>query len=264
MSSALLNNRVAVVCGASRGIGRAIAEAFAHAGARVCLVARDGETVERTAREIAEAAGSEVCAIAADLGAPEVPAMLVKAMQARWGSVHIVVNNAGGPPSGSFLEHDDATWEAAIHRNLLSVVRMARAVSPLMQAQQWGRIISISSTVAKEPTPTMVLSATARAGVSTFTKAIASELAPFKITANVILPGGVHTERLDSLVRVRAERIGRPHDALLAEQVASIPVGRFAAPEEIANVALFLASEQSSYVTGTSIVVDGALTKGVY
>ncbi|MBI4449788.1 SDR family oxidoreductase, partial [Candidatus Uhrbacteria bacterium] len=189
---------------------------------------------------------------------------LVEAVQGRWGSLHIVVNNAGGPPSGSFLQHVDTVWETAIHQNLLSVVRMARAVAPLMREQRWGRIISISSTVAKEPTPAMVVSATARAGVSAFTKAIASELAPFGITVNVILPGGVRTERLTSLVRTNAERTGRSYEYLLAERETSIPIGRFAAPEEIANVALFLASEQSSYVTGTSIVVDGALTKGVY
>lgn len=262
MSTELLN-RVAVVCGASRGIGRAIAEAFARAGARVCLVARSVGAVECAAREIADATGSETYAIAADVGVREVPAALVEEVQVRWGAVHIVVINAGGPPSGSFLQHDDLAWEAAIHQNLLSVVRMARAVAPSMREQRWGRIIAMSSTVAKEPTPAMVMSATARAGVSAFTKAIASELAPFGITVNAILPGGVRTERLTSLIRANAERTGRSYEEVRAEREASIPIGRFAAPGDIANVALFLASEQSSYVTGTSIVVDGGLTRGV-
>jgi 3-oxoacyl-[acyl-carrier protein] reductase len=162
---------------------------------------------------------------------------------------------------GSFLEHDGAAWEAAIHINLLSVVRFCKAVTPDMKFKNWGRIISITSTVAKEPSPAMVLSATTRAGVSAFSKTLAIELAQSNISVNVICPGGVLTDRLVGLLQARAEREKRDYQEILLESQASIPAKRFAGPGEIADVILFLASERGGYVNGVSLSVDGALTK---
>jgi 3-oxoacyl-[acyl-carrier protein] reductase len=256
--------RVALVTGASKGMGRAVAHGLARTGARVCIVARHGDALEAAARSIAAETGADVWALPGDVSQPDVPAAIARSVAERWGGVDILVNNAGGPPPGSFLEHAEDAWTRAIDQTFLSVVRFSRAVVPSMKERQWGRIITISSTVAREPSPAMVLSASARAAVSAFTKAIASELAPFGITANVLLPGGVQTERLESLVRAGAEKDGMTFEQGIARSVAMIPAGRFATPEEFAAVAVFLASEEGRYVTGVSLAVDGGLTRSIF
>ncbi len=256
--------RVALVTGASKGMGRAIALGLARTGARVCVVARNLEALKATADEITAETGAEVWAVPADVSDPAIPAQIVSSVVATWGRLDILINNAGGPPPGSFLDHSEAAWTQAINQTLLSVVRFSRAAAPVMKEQKWGRILTISSTLAKEPSPTMVLSASTRAGVSAFCKAIAGELAPFGITVNVLLPGGVQTDRLESLVRAGAEKDGLTFEQGIARSVAQIPTGRFATPEEFANVAVFLTSDEARYVTGTSLAVDGGLTRSVF
>jgi 3-oxoacyl-[acyl-carrier protein] reductase len=255
-----IDGRVAIVCGASKGMGFASAKALALYGAKVLMVARDPSALKAAAQAIA-AEGGVVEAYAGDVRNPDLAQLAVDRCNALWGPVDILVNNAGGPPMGSFLEHDGTAWEAAIQANLLSVVRFCKAVAPGMKSKNWGRIISITSTVAKEPSPAMVLSATTRAGVSAFSKTLAIELAQFNISVNVICPGGVLTDRLVGLLQARAEREKRDYQEILQESQASIPAKRFAEPEEIADVILFLASERGGYVNGVSLSVDGALTK---
>lgn len=259
-----VQERVALVTGASKGMGRAIALGLARTGARVCLVARTEATLREAADAIAAETGAETWALAADVSSAEVPAAIVAQVIDRWGAVDILVNNAGGPPPGSFLDHDEAAWAQAINQTFLSAVRFSRAVVPGMKTRGWGRILTISSTLAKEPTPAMVLSASTRAAVSAFMKAIATELAPHGITANVLLPGGVRTGRLESLVRAGAEKDGLTFEQGIARSVAAIPIGRFATPEEFAHVAVFLASDEGRYVTGQSLAVDGGLTRSVF
>lgn len=260
----MARERVALVTGASKGMGRAIALGLARTGARVCMVARNEATLREAADAVAAETGAETWALPADVSAADAPASIVAQVIDRWGSVDILVNNAGGPPPGSFLDHTEAVWTQAINQTFLSAVRFSRAVAPGMKTLGWGRIITVSSTVAKEPSPTMVLSASTRAAVSAFTKAIATELAPFGITANVLLPGGVQTERLESLVRAGAEKDGLTFEQGIARSVAMIPAGRFATPEEFAHVAVFLASDEGRYVTGVSLAVDGGLTRSVF
>lgn len=255
-----IDGRLAIVCGASKGMGFASAKALALHGAKVLMVARDPSALEAAAKAIT-AEGGVVAAYAGDVRNPDLALLAVDRCNALWGPVDILVNNAGGPPMGSFLEHDGTAWEAAIQANLLSVVRFCKAVAPGMKSKNWGRIISITSTVAKEPSPAMVLSATTRAGVSAFSKTLAIELAQFNISVNVICPGGVLTDRLVGLLQARAEREKRDYQEVLQESQASIPAKRFAEPEEIADVILFLASERGGYVNGVSLSVDGALTK---
>ena len=163
---------------------------------------------------------------------------------------------------GTFLEFDSSTWEQVIQSSLLGTIRFTQTMAPFMKFQRWGRIVTVSSTVAKEPSPTMVLSATTRSAIAAFTKAIAVELAPFNVCANLVCPGGVLTDRLMSLLKARAVRENMDYQKLLAESQASIPAQRFASPEELANVIVFLCSELSSYVTGVNLSVDGGLTKG--
>jgi len=255
-----LEGRVAIVCGASKGMGFASAKGLALHGSRVLMVGRDPSTLEAAVKTI-KAQGGVVSAYAGDVRDPDLAQRTVDRCKELWGPVDILLNNAGGPPMGSFLEHDGAAWEAAIQTNLLSVVRFCKAVAPDMKAKKWGRIISITSTVAKEPSPAMVLSATTRAGVSAFSKSLAIELAQFNISVNVVCPGGVLTDRLVSLLQARVEREKKDYQEILLESQASIPAKRFAEPEEIADVILFLASERGGYVNGVSLSVDGALTK---
>jgi 3-oxoacyl-[acyl-carrier protein] reductase len=255
-----LNGKVALVCGASKGMGLACAQVLAAEGTKILMVARDPGRLEEAAGKI-KADGGEAFPMAGDVADSELPARAVDECCRRWGGLHILVNNAGGPPPGGFLEHSAEVWQSALERNLMSVVRFCQAAAPVMRRQHWGRILSITSTIAKEPSWDMVLSATARAGVSAFTKSIANELAPFNISANVICPGGVLTDRLIGLLRAGAERENRNYDEMLKESQASIPAGRFAQPEEIARVIAFLASDMGGYVNGVSLSVDGALSK---
>lgn len=256
-----LRDRVAIVTGASKGMGCATAAGFAREGTKVLMIARTPGPLGNAAEKM-RADGGDVATLTGDVADPELPARAVEECKSRWGGVHVLVNNAGGPAMGTVLEHAPEAWNAAIEQNFLSTVRFSRAVIGPMREQRWGRIVSITSTVAKEPAPAMVLSATTRAAVGAFTKAIAIELAPFNVTANVVCPGGVLTGRLIALLESRAEREGRDYEELLMESQASIPAKRFATPAEIANVIVFLASDAGAYVSGVSLCVDGALTRG--
>lgn len=257
-------SKVAIVTGASKGIGKAIALELAKKGYKVCIVARDATVLKVTAEEINIETNQEIIYFPADVAELQAPSDIVKIVMEKFGRVDVLVNNAGGPPAGSFLSHDENSWISAIKQNLLSVVRFTKAVVPYMKEQKYGRIINISSTVAKEPSAMMVLSATTRAGVSAFSKAIAQELAPFNITVNTICPGGVLTDRLKSLVEEAAQKANVSYEEQLNKSLEMIPMNRFAQPEEIANIACFLADDKSSYLTGTSIMVDGALTKSIF
>jgi 3-oxoacyl-[acyl-carrier protein] reductase len=255
-----IENKTAIVTGASKGIGLAVAKSLANEGTRVLLVARGSDALKSASETIARS-GGKVATLEGDVTDSDLASSAVSKCVELWGSVDILVNNAGGPPLGGFLEHDDCAWNSAVQTNLLSVVRFSKAVAPIMKERGWGRIISVGSTVSKEPSPAMVLSATVRAGVSSFTKAISIELAPFNVTANVICPGGVLTDRLESLIRSRSMHENRSYQELLNESRRMIPAGRFASANEISDVIAFLASERGSYITGVSVSVDGALTK---
>lgn len=255
-----IEGRVAIVCGASKGIGYACAKGLASAGVKVLLIGRNEVSLDNAAQSII-VQGGIASSLVGDVKSKDLPGLAVKRCEELWGSVGILINNAGGPPMGSLWEHGEDAWESAIQTNLLSVVRFCKAVTPGMKNNNWGRIISITSTVSKEPSPSMVLSATARAGVSALTKALAIELAKFDISVNAVCPGGVLTDRLIGLLNDKANREGRNYDEILSESIQSIPAKRFATPEEIANTVLFLASTQGSYINGISISVDGALTK---
>ena len=255
-----LEGRVSIVCGASKGMGFASAEGLAMHGSKVLMIGRDPSVLDVAVNAV-KTQGGVVSAFPGDVRDSDLAHRAVDRCKELWGPVDILLNNAGGPPMGSFLEHDSSDWEAAVQTNLLSVVRFCKAVAPDMMANKWGRIISITSTIAKEPSPAMVLSATTRAGVSAFSKTLAIELAQFNISVNVICPGGVLTHRLVSLLQASADRDKRDYQEVLLESLASIPAKRFAMPEEIADVILFLASEKGGYVNGVSLSVDGALTK---
>ena len=258
-----LCKRNALVLGSSRGIGKAIAKGLAHAGANVCLVARNESDLQAARAEL-EAQGTKVVAVSADQASFDGVKKAFAFVEKTLGHIDIVVNNCGGPKYGTLSTLTEEDWDRAIDLTLRSVIRMTALVVPGMIERKWGRIVTVTSTVAKEPSPGMILSATTRAGVAAFMKALSFETASHGVTVNVVAPGGVLTGRIKELLEAKAHAEHRPLEELLKESESSIPLGRFALPEEFANFVVFLCAPQSLYVTGTNVSVDGGLTKGVY
>lgn len=259
-----LKNKVAIITGGSKGIGKGIAMCLAKEGVNVALVARDEESLNQTAEEILFATNSKVLTFTGDLTKASLANTVCESVASEWGQIDILINNGGGPPPGSFLDHDDEVWQHALDLNLLSAIRFTRKVTSQMIERKWGRIINITSTLAKEPSSAMVLSATARAGVCAFAKSISHELAPHRVTINTLCPGGVRTQRLISLFETIAKQQDKDALEMLAYAEKSIPIGYFAEPEEFAQIVVFLSSEAGSYITGATIMIDGGLTKSIF
>ena len=255
--------RVAVIAAASRGLGRAVAEALAAEGARLAIGARGGEALEKTAAAIRERHGAEVLTRRLDVGDPAATAGFVRAAEDRFGRVDILVTNAGGPPPTRLRETTPEQWTAALDENLLSCVHLVRAALPGMIEQGWGRILAIASVSVKQPVPDIILSNTARSGIAGFMKSVANEAAPHGVLANVLCPGYTRTDRLVELADHLAKARGVPVSEVYAEWSEDIPLGRVGEPEEFAAAAAFLASERASYITGTVLAVDGGHIKSV-
>jgi 3-oxoacyl-[acyl-carrier protein] reductase len=261
-----LHGRVALVTAASRGIGFGAAAALARAGARVAICARGQETLETARNKLAGEVGPQnVFALAGDIGDGEFLARLVGDVQTTFGAdIDILINNNGGPPAGDTLSRSESEWSDAIARNLMSVVRLCALIAPSLQKRGWGRIINLTSLTAKEPSSDMVLSSVTRAGVSAYSKTLARELAPSGITVNVILTGACLTERLIGFAREDMKVSGETLDQVLQRTAAGIPAGFIPTPDEFAQVILFLASQNASFLTGLSIPVDGGASHSVF
>lgn len=259
-----LEGRCAVVCAASKGLGRATALSLAREGARVAICARTADALEAAAREIRDATGALIVPIVADVcRAPDVERLIERAAQ-ELGAIDILVTNTGGPRSGPFVGLSDADWHEAIDSILLSVVRLSRAVIPHMRRRGGGRIINITSISAKQPVEGLVLSNALRAGITGLARTIANELAPDNILVNCVAPGYTATDRVVDLAEAAAEREGITPDAVQQRTLAQIPLRRLATTEEFADVVTFLASGRASYVTGTTLQIDGGYTKGLF
>lgn len=247
--------RGALVTGASLGIGFAVAEALALEGARLVINGRDGAALERAAVKLRALGAPEVHTVAADVSQAKGVKAVLSAAQEALGEVSILVSNAGGPPTGKAAEIDDGAWEKAFELTLMSSVRMARGVAPLMKAQGWGRIVFITSLSVKSPIANLALSNALRAGVTGFSRTLASELAEHGVTVNAVAPGYTATERLDHLFA---------DDYARANLMSQIPARRFASPAEVASMVAYLASEQAAYVTGQTLVVDGGMVNSTF
>jgi|SRR5947209_7924616 len=237
-----LTGRVAIVAAASKGLGKAVAQGLSREGVRVAICARGKTQLEAAAGQMT----SEVFTRQVDVTQEDQVRSFVQATHARFGRVDICITNAGGPPAMPFSDASVADWRAAIDLNFMSTLYFSREVLPLMKERAWGRLITITSVAVKQPIAGLVLSNAVRSGVAGLVKSLSNEYAPFNVLVNDVCPGYTATERLKSL-NVHPE--------------AQIPLGRVADPEEFANVVVFLASERASYITGTSILVDGGLTR---
>jgi 3-oxoacyl-[acyl-carrier protein] reductase len=259
-----IRSKVVLVSAASQGLGKASALALAAEGARLVICSRREEAITKTAEEIAGQTGAEVIPVVADVANADDVRRFVDTAMERFGTVHVLVNNAGGPPPGDILSLNDADWEKAFNLTLMSMVRMTRAVLPTMIKQNWGRIITITSLSAKQPINELLLSSTFRPGISGLTRVLSNVHAAKGITANTVCPGYILTKRQEEVGKARAGARNISFDEYLGESARAIPAGRLGRPDEIGSVVAFLASEQAGYINGENVLVDGGLAKGIH
>jgi len=252
-----LRGKVALVAASSRGLGRAVAEAFAAEGADLVLAARDAARIAEVARDLAARHGVRAIGVAADVSrAADVEGLVATALR-DCGRVDVLVTNAGGPPAGTFESLPADAWPKAVALTLESVVGLCRLVLPGMKERRWGRILNVTSIAVKQPVDNLMLSNSLRAAVTGFARTLANEVAPFGITVNNLMPGYTRTERVEELAQANAKARGTTPADELARWEGQIPMGRLGEPHEFAALAAFLASEQASYITAQSIAVDG-------
>jgi len=259
-----LKGKVAVVAASSKGLGKAVARGLAREGANLTIFSRDRKSIEETGREISVETGAEVLALSADVTKRDDIERVASLTIEKYGAVHVLVNNAGGPPFGYSDDFGYEDWKAALELNLLSTINLTRAVVQTMKTQQWGRIVNITSIAVKEPIDGLILSNASRAGVIGFAKTISRELAPYNVMVNNVCPGRIMTSRIEHLADERAKVMGVSKEEVYREWEADIPAGRLGKPSELADLVVFLSSERSSYLTGATIQVDGGAIRSLF
>jgi len=258
-----LTNKVALVAAASRGLGRAVAEELAAEGASLIICSRSEEKISQTAKEIAESTGARILGVAADVSSPDDVSRLTRLAMERFERIDILVTNAGGPPAGPFESFSLEQWDAATNLLLRSVVALTHAVLPGMKDRGWGRILNITSIAVKQPVDNLILSNSVRAAVTGFARTLANEVAPIGVTVNNIMPGYTRTERVEELSQMMAKKQGITPAEFIARWEQEIPMHRIGEPREFAALAAFLVSERASYITGTSVQVDGGWIRAI-
>jgi 3-oxoacyl-[acyl-carrier protein] reductase len=258
-----LTGKVALVAGASKGLGYAVARAMAAEGALVSIASRDDAAIREAASRIERETGSKVLATALDVRSADGIDAWIEASADRFGGVDALMTNSGGPPAGAALSFDDRAWQDAADLLLFSTLRMIRGAVPLMQLRGGGAILVSTSSSVKEPIPNLGLSTVLRASVSALAKTLALELAPMKVRVNQIIPGRIDTDRVRQLDEINAKKQGVSADAAKAKALGTIPMGRYGETEEFGRVGAFLLSGAASYMTGATVQVDGGLVRSV-
>jgi 3-oxoacyl-[acyl-carrier protein] reductase len=258
-----LKNKVAMVGGASKGLGYAVARALAAEGAAVSIASRDVDAIKRAGEVISKETGARVLAVAADLSTADAISRWHASTLEAFGGVDALFANTGGPPAGGPLAFDDQAWQAAFDLLLMSVVRTVRLVVPSLRARGGGAILIGTSSSVKEPIPTLALSNVFRAGVTSLAKTLSLDLAADRIRINTLIPGRIETDRLLQLDEIGAKRTNSTLDDQRARNMSAVPMGRYGTPDEFGRVGAFLLSDAASYITGANVQVDGGLVKGL-
>ncbi len=259
-----LRGKTALVTGASKGIGRAIAAGLAREGVRVAVCARDKAALESAAGEIGRTAGVEVLAVPGDLSRLDEVNRVAATVKSRLGRIDILVNNAGAIRGGDFATIPDEQWAGDWSLKLLGYIRMARAVFPIMQAQGGGRIVNVVGAAARNPTKGYLPGGVANAGLINLTKGLADLGAPSNILVTAVSPAATATSRWETLMAQQAAAAGKTVEAYRADVEGAYPLKRIARPDDIADLVCFLVSARASFLTGICITVDGGATRGVY
>lgn len=259
-----LSGKIALVTGASRGLGFATALQLAREGAQVAINSRDPEKLSSAARQIQAETAQPVLIVPGDVVDPSVPAQLISQVTSKLGGLDILICNAGGPPPGTFESFDDPAWQKAVELSFLNQVRLIRAALPYLRKSRHAAILTVTSMSVKQPLANLVLSNSIRAATVGLTKSLALELGPSGIRVNSILPGWTETERVTQLLTARAEANGTSVEEELKKIAKDSPLGRLGTPQEFANAAVFLVSPAASYITSVMLTVDGGMVKGTF
>ncbi|WP_453990165.1 SDR family oxidoreductase [Bacillus nitroreducens] len=257
-----LNGKTAIVVASSQGLGKAIAAQLVKEGANVMLASRNEEKLKAVQNELQAFGKGSVSYHQTDITKTGDIEALIQQTVDTYGSIDLLVNNAGGPPAGTFDQLDDEAWQAAFELNLLSYIRMIRGTLPYMK-EKGGKIVNIASTSIKVPIPGLILSNTFRLGIVGLAKTLADELAPYNILINTVAPGRIATDRVAHLDNVNAEKLGKSIEEVQQMFKETIPLKRYGTPEEFANFVTFLLSDANSYMTGQAYVVDGGMVKAI-
>jgi 3-oxoacyl-[acyl-carrier protein] reductase len=258
-----LKGKVAMIAGASRGLGYAVARGLAVEGARVSISSRSGEAIDAAANRITAETGSGALATPLDVKSGDGIAMWYERTVKEFGGVDLLFVNAGGPPAGSALSFDDDAWKSAFELLVLSAVRMVRVATPSMKSRGGGAIVVSTSSAVKEPIPNLALSNVVRSSVAALSKTLANELAGDRIRVNHLMPGRIDTDRVRELDVIRGKANSTSPDEVKAAYSKTIPLGRYGQADEFAAAAVFLFSDAARYITGASLQVDGGLIRGV-
>lgn len=257
-----LSGKNALVTGSSKGLGFAVAEELAREGANVLICGRTEETLKAAKTQL-ETHGGKVVAVTADISTPDGIDHVLTMADAALGPVDILCMSTGGPKAGTFADVTAEDFTGSANDLMESLVRLIKGVLPNMEAQQWGRILAVTSMSAAQPVDKLILSNTMRAGITGLMKSLANEYGKDGITANCLMPGFTETDRMRTVLNEAAKATGQTYDAMTESAMKDVPLGRIGRPEEFAALAAFLASERASYITGCSIPVDGGFIKGI-
>jgi len=258
-----LKDRVAIIGGGSKGLGRACADSLAQEGATLVICSRNAGELDRGAGEISAATGVEVLAVAGDLSLLEDIQALVKRTVDHYGRLDILVNNSGGPPAGRAVDTSEEVWLQSIDMALMFFIRMSRESVLHMKDRGWGRIVNILASSVYQPIDNLVTSGVTRMGAVAYAKSLADEVGRDNILVNNVAPGYLLTDRMMHIFETRSQDTGANVEDLLQAHSSTIPVGRLGRPEELGDLVTFLSSEKNSYTTGATILVDGGVVRSV-